>query len=170
MPGTLARILLFLSSYAPLAVIFAVLYVGRQPIVAGISLGMAGVGLAGLALFFALARRLAPIPAKVIDLRRRDDAAASYILGYLMPFLAVAFNDWRQVVAMGVFFALLAYVYVTSNMVYINPVLSLVGYHLYEATMEDGATYNLIARGRLRRGDSALLIQLGEDILLERRP
>jgi hypothetical protein len=170
MPGTLARVLLFLSSYAPLAIIFAILYFRRQSLVAIIGLVAAAVGLAGLALFFALARRLTPIPAKIIDLRRRDDAAASYILGYLMPFLAVAFNDWRQVVAMATFFALLAYVYVSSNMVYINPVLSLVGYHLYEATMEDGATYNLIARGRLRRGDTPRLIQLGEDILLDRRP
>ncbi len=72
----------------------------------------------------------------------------SYIVTYIIPFLSVAFSDWQQAVALAVFFIILGFLYVNSDMIHINPTLNFFLYRLYEVTLEDGSTYSLIARSR----------------------
>jgi hypothetical protein len=164
----LARMLLFLSSYSPLAIILAVLYYGRQPLIAGAGFAAALSGLFSMAAYLTLVRRFNPTPARMVDFRQRDEAAMGYIVTYLVPFLAVASSDWRQALALGIFFVMLGIIYVNSNMLHVNPILNLVGYHLYEVTLEDGGAYSLITRRRIHRGETLYLIQLGDNIVLEK--
>jgi hypothetical protein len=94
----------------------------------------------------------------------------SYIVTYIIPFLAVPFNGWEQGIALLIFFLVLCILYVNSNMVHINPMLNLAGYRLYEITLDDGAVHSLITRRRIVRGESLSVIKLGEDILMEKKP
>ena len=45
----------------------------------------------------------------------------------------------------------LAILYVHSNMIHINPMLNLFGYHLYEITLVEGETYALLTGRRISR-------------------
>lgn len=170
MSTRLARAVLFLSSYAPLALIFTGLFWRDHPTAAAVNLAMAVLSLLGLGAFFLGAHRLAPRQSKVVYVRGRDDQVMSYVMSYLVGFLSVAFGDVRQLLALAAFFLLLAFIYVNANVIHVNPTLNLLGYHLYEVTLEDGETYNLIARGRIRRGATLSFVTIGGDILLQRRP
>ncbi len=169
MSTAFARAVLFVSSYAPLTLIFAVLFFRDRPLVAAINLGITILGLLGLIAFLAGARRFAARQGTVASIHSRDDQVMSYIMSYLVTFLSVAFSDLRQLLALAAFFVILAYIYINANMIHVNPTLNFLGYHLYEITLQDGETYNLIARGRVRRGATLTFVAAGDDILLEKR-
>lgn len=170
MPSIATRLLLFLSSYFPLAVIFFVLFIGthRAAAIATLSLGI--VGLFGMYLYLKLASGLAPIQARVVAVQRLDAEAMSYIVTYVIPFLAIPFGDWQQGVALVIFFVVLGILYVNSNMIHINPMLNLAGYHLFEVTVDDGSTRALVTRRRRINRDVVLtVVKLGDDILLDKQ-
>lgn len=170
MPSVLLRYLLFVSSYFPLALISFFLFIEQQPIWAVIVLAIGSLGLIIMLVFFLrLALRLAPIQEKVTGLQGRDGEAMGYIASYLIPFVAIPFGGWQQGVALLIFIVVLSIVYVNSNMIHINPMLNLVGYHLYEITIEHSDTpHPLITRRRVVRGETLLLIDVGSGIFLEK--
>src|SRR6266567_4778845 len=80
------------------------------------------------------------------------------------------FCSWEQIAAIIVFMVALLLVYVNSNMIYINPMLNLIGYHLYEVTLEHSElSHYLIIRDRIVRGERLHLVKIGESIFLGRR-
>lgn len=90
----------------------------------------------------------------------------SYVVSYIIPFLSTPFNGWQQGIALTMFFGMLGILYINSAMIHINPMLNLVGYHLYEAVLDDGITYSLIARKRVGRGQILSVVKIGDDILM----
>jgi hypothetical protein len=168
MASKLARFLLFLSSYFPLAAIFFILFVQKQRCVAVTILSIGLLGLVGLAWYLRVVQRIGPFQVTVKDIQRRDAEAMSYIVSYLIPFIAVPFNGWEQGFALSIFFVVLGVLYVNSNMIHINPMLNLAGYHLYEITLADDAVHSLITRRRIVRGEKLSVIKAGEDILVEK--
>lgn len=169
MPSLPARILLFLSSYAPLWLMFVLLFWSKSPTVAYVSGVSAIIGIVGMWLYLRTVNRVDAVPTKIADCHGRGDQATSYIVSYIIPFLAVAFSDWRQAVALAVFFVILGILYVNSDMIHINPTLNLCLYRLYEVTLDNGSTYSLVARRRIHKGETLQLIRIGDDILLEKR-
>lgn len=168
MASVFARLLLFLSSYFPLALIFFFLSIKRHRYVAIAILIVGLLGVLGMYLYLRQAQKLAPSKIKVSALQRLDAEAMSYIVTYVIPFLAIPFNGWEQGIALSIFFVVLGILYVNSNMIHINPMLNLSGYHLYEVAIEGGGTHALITRHRILRGDEVKVIKIGEDILLEK--
>ena len=163
------RFLLFLSSYFPLALIFFCLLVSKYRWQAVAILAVGIIGLIGMVVYLRVANRLAPIKIIVAGLQRRDAEAMSYIVSYVIPFLAIPFSRWEQAVALGIFFVVLGILYVSSNMIHINPMLNLAGFHLYEITLKDGGIHSLISRRRIVRGETLSVVKAGADILLEKR-
>lgn len=168
MPSILTRILLFLSSYFPLAAIIFSLTVGKQPLLAASILGTSTLGLIGMLIHLGLVRRLSPTQYTVEAFERRDEEAMSYIVTYLVPFLALPSEGVQKGVAFLIFLIVICVLYVNSNMIHINPMLNLAGYHLYEVSLTDGSTQALIARRRIRRGSTIRAVRVGEDILMEK--
>jgi hypothetical protein len=162
------RSLLFVSSFFPLEVVsFLLLFESRRCLAYAILVfGILGLGGA----FFCLsqAQKISPLTIDVAHYRRRDDEAMSYIVTYLVPFLGFSFSGWQGVAAVGIFFATLAILYINSNMIHINPMLNLVGYHLYEITTASGKTCSLLTRKPLRK-EPLSVIDLAEGIYLEKR-
>jgi len=169
MPSIFARVLLFLSSYAPLSAMLVLLFWSKSLIVAGISGIAALLGVIGMLLYLRVVGRVDGVPTKIVACQSRGEAGMSYIITYIIPFLAVAFSEWQEAAALAVFFVILGFLYVNSDMIHINPTLNLFGYRLYEVTLDDGSVYNLVARGRVQRGRTLQLIRIGDEILFEKR-
>jgi len=170
MPTVLIRCMLFLSSYFPLALIFFVLFVEQQPIWAIIVLviGLSGLITMGL-YFFQFAPRLGSIQERITGLQKRDGDVMGYIASYLLPFVAIPFGGWQQGVALLIFVIVLGIVYVNSNMIHINPMLNLLGYHVYEITLEhSGTPHSLITRLRIEKNESLHMIDIGDGIFLDK--
>ena len=101
-------------------------------------------------------------------MQRRDGEAMSYIVTYIIPFLALPADDRDKGAALVVFFVTLAVIYVNSQMIHINPMLNLAGFHLYEVATEDGSDSYIISRRRIRRGATVKVVSLTDDIYFEK--
>jgi hypothetical protein len=144
MPVLAFRLLLFLSSYAPLFAVLA--YLNRSTPVAWIILvAIVAVSVTGLLVVFRALANDGP----QITVRRaapKDADVMAYVTGYLLPFLNVDLGDRDQVVAALVFLAVLGTVYVNSSMLFVNPLLSLARFHTFEVTDERDEVYSVITR------------------------
>jgi hypothetical protein len=168
MPTLITRLLLFVSSYFPLTCIFAILYF-RQHRVFAMSMFLVGTGaLVALLVFLRLARRFSGLRIQAAEVRREDGEAMSYLVTYVVPFLALPSDNWEHGAALAVFFVVLGVLYVNSNMIHVNPSLNVFGFRLYEITTDDGDAHALISRRRLRRSQSLEVTRLGDDLFLEK--
>lgn len=162
------RLLLFLSSYFPLSLIFFVLYLSRNRWIAVGILLLGNLGLAGMAVYLRAVQQLGLVTIKVDEIERKDAEAMAYIVTYIIPFLSIPFTGWQEGFALGIFFVVLGILYVNSNMIHINPMLNLAGFHLYEIRLENGGSHALITRRRIIRGEGLSVVKLGDDIFLEK--
>jgi len=146
-----AQFALFLSSYSPLFAVFALLDSFGSGWPTRVCLGVAVVGLLLPALIFLIARRLAPQSLRVESSQIRDGDALAYIATYLVPFAAITATTARERGALGLFVFLIAMLYVRSELFYINPLLALVGYRLFQVATPAGTSVVLLTRRRFLR-------------------
>lgn len=125
------------------------------------------LGLGGIVVYLRVAKRLNTMSVTIQSVSRRDGEAMSYIVSYLLPFIALPSSDVASSVSLGVFLIVLVVLYMNSDMMHINPMLNLGGWHVYEIALSDGETRTLISKKRARKGREAQAIQMGDDILLE---
>ncbi|WP_157004418.1 hypothetical protein [Brevundimonas nasdae] len=92
----------------------------------------------------------------------------SYIASYVVPFAATTLTDVNQAFALAIFLAVLGIVYVNSGMIHVNPLLSAVGYNLYEVESTDGMPSVVLTRKRIKRGDILSIIDIGDDVFVEK--
>lgn len=167
MPTVFTRLVLFASSFAPLFIVFGVLQSFGGGFAAWICYGIAVGSLLGLFGFLRVARRLAPIHATIADVSRRDADTIAYVVTYLIPFLGVDTDSWRGRIAVGIFLAVIAVLYIRSELFYVNPVLTAAGFNLYEAEVADRRVIIITRRSFLRGTTQLSLRRLGSDIFLE---
>ena len=152
----LAQLALFLSSYAPLFGVFALLdsFGAGRPTLACLGLAAAGVVLLPAVLLPTLALKTQDL--EVASAEVRDGDALAYIATYLVPFAAVTARDGRERAALGVFVALLAVLYVRGELFYVNPLLAVVGYRLFKVVTPRGATVVLLSKRRFLQSNSVV--------------
>ncbi len=63
----------------------------------------------------------------------------SYSMPYVLGFLGFKLDDWRTVMSAGIFMAMLFIVSYRTHHMFVNPVLALFGYGLYDATFKNSA-------------------------------
>jgi hypothetical protein len=170
MPNASTRVILFLSSYAPLFLIIAMRGWCDSRYLAGGLVVVAALSVVVLFVFLNTAQRLAADKIKVDSVVSRDGDAMSYIVTYLLPFLAVKLNDIIDVASLGIVLLVIAILYVNSNMIYTNPVLNIAGYHIFEIQDADGKTTALVSkRAYVRTGSEINVISAGDYVLLEKK-
>ncbi|MCJ7766902.1 hypothetical protein MUP79_00725 [Candidatus Bathyarchaeota archaeon] len=119
-------------------------------------------------LFLRYEKRFVSHSVIITRVSQRDADMMSYIVTYLVPFTSVSFNDLRNGIALCILLAVVAILYVRSNLIYVNPILNLLGYHLFEVESEDGKVSALISRRPYLRTPSTIsVISLGDYAMLE---
>lgn len=141
-----ARVTLFVSSYAPLLVVIALLDSFGSWIVSVACLALAGGSLLALWLALRSWRTLATTRVVTARARHRDADAIAYVAGYLVPFVSLGASDWRERAALLIFLGLLAILYIQAHLFYVNPVLALVGFRLFELETDTGRIMLLITK------------------------
>lgn len=131
-----ARIILFLSSYSPLLVILGLLN-SENWMLSAVLYAIAAASLVVLYLFLASHKGEDTDQVAVKKVASKDSEALSYIVTYLLPFLGISIKELVTAISLAIFIAVIGIIYVSSNIVYINPILSLRGYHMLE--IEDGS-------------------------------
>src|SRR5260370_11706155 len=171
MPRLPVRCLLFFSSYFPLSLIYCFVLFEKHRNWAIVSLLIGLISLIGLYLYFwFIAPKKTAFHEKIIDFHRHDGDIMSYIASYIVPFISISLDGWVQLLSVGVFIFVLLILYVSSNMIYINPMLNVFGYHLYEVTFEGSElSYYFITRHNVVRKKIIQVLRIGEEAFLEKR-
>ena len=169
MPRISTRVLLFLSSYAPLFLILAMRgWTENRPIAVALG-GLAVLSVIALILFLHYAFRLQSAPLLVTSVKSRDGDVMSYIVTYLLPFLAIKLNDMKDVSSLGLLLIVVGILYVNSNLIHTNPILSLLGYHLFEIEDREKKTTTLICKRTYVKVNSEIdAVSVGDYVLLEK--
>ncbi len=167
MPSLLTRILLFLSSYFPLSVIFFIHFMPEHKLVAFSALGVGIIGLIGIMIYLHFAKGMATVPLEIKSVSKADSETMSYIVSYIIPFIAIPWDDPKQAIGLAIFFFVLGILYINSNMIHINPMLYMCRFHLYQIENEAGDTFSLLSKKRIRRGQKLQVIKADDDILLK---
>jgi hypothetical protein len=149
--------------------IFSVRSYSKKPHLAIAAAIIAVASLLVLFAFLKTARRLNPVKVMVEDVTSKNAEAMSYIVTYVIPFIDLPLDDWQNVVSLGVFFIMLGVIYVSTNMIHINPMLNIMWLHIHEIKT-GGITHSLIThRRRIPENTEILVHRLGEDVMLEER-
>ncbi len=145
MPRPPFRAALFLSSYAPL---FALLAYTNHETIWAFRILVAVAVISVLLLVAVLASHVNDRGPRLVvaHSRPQDGDVLAYIATYLIPFFSLDLSHRHQAIAFAAFLVVLMLVYINSNMLFVNPLLSVAGYHTFEVEDQDGHTYALIAR------------------------
>src|SRR2546423_103348 len=136
---------MFFSSYAPLFGLLA--YKNRScGVTEEILIGVAVLSVGGLIVVMLSKRSDTGTEIEVAHSTPKDGDVLAYIATYLVPFLSVNLTKTDDVVLFSGFLLVLMIVYINSNMLFVNPLLSIAGYHSFTITDPDGHEYSLIAR------------------------
>jgi hypothetical protein len=162
------RVLLFLSSYSPLAVILAVQHWDRRFVAAAL-IGIAAASILALILFLRVALSAGAYPLKIVRASLRDGDLVGYIVAYLLPFLGIDFSKSRDAISLVILLVVIGVLYAHSNLIYVNPVLAALGYHLFEVEEDGGRVMVMLSRRRyLEVGREMSVVSLGNYVVLEK--
>ncbi|MGH8995328.1 MAG: hypothetical protein ACRDYB_04745 [Acidimicrobiales bacterium] len=159
----LAQLALFVSSYAPLFGVFALLGTFGHGWATWVCAALAVVGLTMPFVVLRAARRLAPQQVHANTVQIRDGDVLAYIATYIVPFAAMAGATARERAAIGLFVILIAILYIRSQLFYVNPILALAGYRIFQVVTPAGASVVLLSpRPFLRSGTCVTARRLGD--------
>jgi phosphatidylglycerophosphate synthase len=145
MPRLPFRIALFLSSYAPLLGLLA--WTNRQ--MPWVWRGLAITALLSVLGLVAVmvSKRGERGPRLVVATSSPDDGdVMAYVATYLLPFLGLDLSKATGIVVFAGFLCVVGVVYVNSNMLFVNPLLSLAGYRTFRVVDNGGTEYRLLTR------------------------
>lgn len=64
--------------------------------------------------------------------KNKTNDVLNYFITYLLPILSLNINDVASIIINSIAFIIIGLLYVKSNQLYLNPLLLLVGYYVYE--------------------------------------
>lgn len=143
----LSQFALFLSSYAPLFLVFGLLGTFGDGWAIVINILLAAAGAIVLTVVFYYAKlKLKDQNLEIATTQVRDGDVLAYVATYIVPFAAMNAANARDRWAIVLFVVLVALLYVRSQLFYVNPLLALVGYRLFQVVTEHDASVVLISR------------------------
>lgn len=158
---------MFISSYFPLALIFIIkdlddaTFLPKHPLTAAVIV----VLFAGAcAVVLRAARAIdSGVPVRILKVSNKSGDMFTYTIPYMISFYNFNLGDWKTLLSLFVFMSLMfALSYRTQN-VFINPVLALAGYGLYDCQFRDGSRDVqglLVSKREFEVGDTCIVERL----------
>lgn len=141
-PRIFTSILLFISAYSPLILILAVKdwdfnckNYFKHPLAIYI---MLGVALLSVLLLFMTVKSLkrGNMPVKVKAVKNRSADLINYTIPYIVSFFGFDLSKMEDVISLSIFLLLMLFLTIKSKSVFLNPILLLAGYNLYDLDYE----------------------------------
>lgn len=161
-PKIITAILLFISAYAPLFIILAVKdydfsstlrFKHSIPIYLLLVLTILSI----ILLFYTVnSIKRGNMPVKVKSIKSRSVDLINYTIPYIVSFFGFDLSKVEDVVSLAIFLLLMLLMTIKSKSVFMNPILLLAGYNLYDLEYEfDGKLNTTIAISKhdMKNGD-----------------
>jgi hypothetical protein len=162
----LPKLLLVATAFSPVMLTSAIVYWfdGNKRLALCLVGGSAVAVIACLTVIKLAGSQLSKNSVSIKSIKPADKEIVGFIVAYLLPLARGSyFNGVPMLVVLGVFFL----VVMTSNAYHTNPLLSLIGYHFYEVTIED-VGYTLLSRRNLHNTRTIkMVVSLTDYMLLD---
>lgn len=159
-----ASLLMFISSYFPLALIFIIKDLNditcypQHPISSFVIFETTLISC--IIVLIAASKIESGVPVRIIKVSNKSGDMFTYTIPYMISFYNFNLGDWKTLLCLFVFMLLMfALTYRTQN-VFINPVLALAGYGLYDCQFRDGSREMqglLISKREFQIGDTCII-------------
>jgi hypothetical protein len=161
-PKLLTAILLFVSAYTPLFLILAVkdfefsaTHKFKHPVTICILVAITTASI--VLLFFAInSIKRGNMPVLIKSVKSRSIDLINYTIPYIVSFFGFDLSKPEDVVSLTIFLLLMLLMTIKSKSVFMNPLLLLAGYNLYDIEYEfDGKTIStiVICKHDMRNGE-----------------
>lgn len=150
-PRLLTAILLFISAYSPLFLILAVKDFDfnckinfNHPAFVYSILGISLLSI--ILLFYTVSKiRRGNMPVRIISVKNRSADLINYTIPYIVSFFGFDLSKIEDVISLSIFLLLMLLLTLKSKSVFMNPILLLIGYNLYDLEYEfDGKKQSTI--------------------------
>lgn len=176
MLNRMGKTMFFFTSYAPLFLILAVRQYDGAVAAYGPNVGTAVVLFGALitAVLALLALAIFRDHDKIRGERRTlvgqiepvEKETLSYFVAYIIPFVGIGVANWTDLVSYALIFAIIYSLYIRTDMLYLHPMLSLLGFRTYKITTTKRSVV-LITRKRYHGSISAEMIEMEDGIYYE---
>ena len=163
-----ARLRLFVSSYAPAFAIFAVRFDGLALRACCGAVALLGIVDSATMMRRAI-RKTLPYEIVIASVADVGGEVSGYLASYLLPFVTVSSPSPRDPVDYGIFLLIAAIVYVRSDLVRVNPTLYLFGYRILSVTYGERGQQYLITRRSPRPEMIVSVVDVAGVLLAARR-
>lgn len=80
-------------------------------------------------------------------IENKTNEVINYLIVYLFPFMSIDISKPNHIVSFVILFFLIGIIYVNTNMIYINPILTyILKYNIYNVTSSDGSSKILLSK------------------------
>jgi len=146
---------MFISAYSPLFLIFAVrdfdfdrTHWLKHPFIIFWLLAITAVAIIAL---FIILRRIenGGMSIKVTSVKNRSVDLFNYSILYVICFFAIDLSRPGDLISMGIFLVLMLWLTISTKSIFLNPILSMGGYGLYDLDYEfDGKSFSTVVLSR----------------------
>ncbi|MBU6996578.1 MAG: hypothetical protein HXS41_06280 [Theionarchaea archaeon] len=162
------RSLLFISAYSPLLLIFIIKYFEMGSRDFWISILVLSLVNSIWIPVFVIARKWNPVVFNVRKSKNRTSDALDYIIAYIIVFLGFEFNQWQDVASIAILLIVIFFVYIHSNLIFINPLLNVFGFKIHDVEAVTGGNIVLITREfKLARKQRIQATRMSDNIYLD---
>ncbi len=111
---------------------------------------------------------------KVVSVENKSKDALTYLVPYIIAFIGFDMNKWQDLLALFVLMIILFAVYVNSDLLYINPLLALFSYQVYQVEVKKIAAgcddnkwdITVITSDKMKIGDDIKVRDLSDNVFL----
>jgi len=162
-PKIFTSIMLFISGYSPLMIMLLIKDFDfkaknpyfKHPITVYIVIGSIIISWLLLYFTFTLIKR-GNMSIKVISVKNRSSDIINYTIPYMLGFIGVDLSKPEDLVSISIFLLILLNLTITTKTIFINPILSLFGYCLYDLEYEfDSKPFSttILSRKEIKSGE-----------------
>lgn len=131
----LVRLSLFVSSFALAFGLAGVRVIGRDNALALLLIGAAALSLLPAGGVLLYASKGGDFSGRIVDFPRKGEAVTGYLMGYVLPIMLLDPRASSDVTAVALFLVVLSLTYAAADLHYLNPLLPLLGYRIWEVTV-----------------------------------
>lgn len=162
---------LFLSAYLPLFLILAI----KNWYNVTATLIVLAVGLYSFIWFLVIwiRKRETTDTFRVFNVENKSKDALTYLVPYIISFIGFDMNKWQDLTALFVLLVILFVVYVNTDLLYINPLLTLFNYQMYGIEVGKVAAgcdkkweITVLSPDKIRTGDDLNVRDLSDNVFL----
>lgn len=171
----LSSLLVFISAYSPLSIIFAIQDFDSKekwfghPLLVYWILGISAISCIVVLASVGFAKS-SSTPIKILGVSNRSGELINYSIPYMISFFVMDMGDTKRMISFGFFMLLMYWITLKTHNIFVNPILACFGYNLYDVKYsKDGQEredFFLIKGERLRSREICRVRELSEKLFL----